>query len=121
MTGQSGAVAARPFHPDPRYRTPRPHRGDQLSIGGGVSPELIGSQQATCVIHHCNDMAIAMCVHPANHTYPIGPNLLCHVLAFRRLLRIQPPGAGVARRTEHSVSIGWVSWRLPGLASAVVP
>ena len=58
--------------------------------------ELIGSQQAARVIHHRPNMEIPMCVHPANHTHPIGPNLLCHVLAFRRLPKIQPPDPGRA-------------------------
>ena len=108
MTGQSGAVAARSFHPDPADPTPRPHRGDQLHIGGGIRPELIGSQQAARVIHHRPNMEIPMCVHPANHTHPTGPNLLCHVLAFRRLPKIPSPRTRAERldRTlgleEHS-------------------
>ena len=96
MTGEPGAVAARSPHPDPADPTPRLHPGDQLRIGGGIRPELIGSQQAARAIHHRPNVEIPMCVHPANHTYPIGPNLLCHVLAFRRLPRIQPPEPGRA-------------------------
>ena len=96
MTCEPSAVAARSFHPDPCDPTPRLHPGDQLGITGGISAELIGSQQATRAIHHRPNVEIPMCVHPANHTYPIGPNLLRHVLAFRRLPRIQPPEPGRA-------------------------
>ena len=66
--------------------------------------ELIGSQQAARVIHHRPNMEIPMCVHPANHTHPTGPNLLCHVLAFRRLPTIPSPGPGQSGWTEHSRS-----------------
>ena len=103
MTGQSGAVAARSPHPYPADPTPRPHRGDQLRVGGGINAELIGSQQAARVIHHRPNVEIPMCVHPANHTHPTGPNLLCHVLAFRRLPKIQPPDPGrAAGQNTHS-------------------
>ena len=79
VTGQAGGVAAAPLHPDPANPTPRLHPGDQLHIAGGISPELVGSQEAACAIHHRPDMGIPMRVYPAEHINPIGVSLLCHV------------------------------------------
>ena len=79
MPGQSGTVAASPFHPDPPDPTPRFHRGDQLRVAAGISSELGGSQEATCGIDHRPYMGIPMGVHPADHNRPVDSILVCHV------------------------------------------
>ena len=89
-------------NPDPADPTPRPHPGDQSPIAGGVRRELVGSQQAACVIHHRSYMCIPMCVNPANHTYPVGPYLLCHdALPFVGCLESNSLSRA-EQRTEHS-------------------